>query len=282
MNEINLLNYFRHLWKGKYFYLQAFLIVVTPILLYAYLFFSEKYEVSMTLKPYEINDRQSLAVNSFFGSSEQSTPEFTKFKALYKSPDLAQRLISSSNNPMKYIYKYDDDGNHISSLSSKIKSLVYFRKLPHVPDRYDLSEYISNVISLDYDDISETYIFSMTHQDVAFAKEFLENVFLETDAYIAELDEIIIQSRLEKLKLEIDETRISEVKTSISEKIASDLIKKSLLDSNLNYSAQIISNVGFSKYPVSPNFFSIFIFSSLLGLGFVLILSTFRISLSKD
>ena len=281
-NEVNIIDYFKHLWNDKKFYLVVFLTFFVPILLYSYIFLDEKYEVKMILKPYDFNAGQNIGVGSFFGTEEQTTPEFTKFKSIYKSPDLALRLIKSADNPMKIIYKYDSDGNHISSLTNRIKSLLYYRKLPHTPDHYDLSDYISEVVSLDYDDASETYIFSMRHNDVNFAKNFLQTIFNETDSFISEIEENLIESRLAKLRREIEKTNISEVKTSISNKIASDIVKKSLLDSNLNYSAQIISNVGFSKYPVTPNLLYIYFFAFVVSASALIIMSTFRISQSKD
>ena len=112
------------------------------------------------------------------------------------------------------------------------------------------------------------------HVSPIFAKEFLDSIIREGDKVLREFDMQVSIDSLEYLNVELAETKLLNIKSSINQMILSQMQTKMMTQLGYNYVVKIIDPPFVPLYPFWPSRRLIVIITTLGGLvfGFVLVL----------
>ena len=116
-----------------------------------------------------------------------------------------------------------------------------------------------------YHDMRRIIDLEIQHLSPIFAKEFLDLIISEGDKQLRELDMQVSIDSLEYLNIELAETKLLNIKSSINQMILSQLQTKMMTQLGYNYVAKILDPPFIPIVPFSPSRALIYIFGLVGG-----------------
>ena len=277
-DRIDVAELFGFLWEGK-----KTIITVTTVFFLSSIFYAlslnHYYKSTSTLSVIEaVSGGGSMGgLASIAGISiQQVGVKGPRFINTLRSRAFLNHLISTDENILPALMAVDSYDIESKKLifNSDVYDAANKEWLIPKPDYLEAFPYYMENLYSYYHDQRRIIDLQFEHVSPIFAKEFLDSIIREGDKVLREFDMQVSIDSLEYLNVELAETKLLNIKSSINQMILTQMQTKMTTQLGYNYVVKIIDPPFVPLYPSRPSRRFIVIVSTLGGLvvGILLVL----------
>ncbi len=204
------------------------------------------------------------------GPSGTAGVEYTKFQSLLTSSALAERLTNTGVLQLMYPERWDaashswkSPSGFFADIKSGIKSLIGSPQ-GHDPNEQDVLQFLRGNLNQDLSLQTSLLTLSVTSPDQDFAKEALARIHREADNILRDAARRRSQRRIEYLQATLRSVTAVEQRQALIDLLNQETQTSMMIESDPNYSADIVDPPSISPSPVSPKI-SVVVIVSLIG-----------------
>ena len=256
-DRIDLIELFDFLWEGR----KLIVIVTTVVFLCSFFYgrsLTDYYESPTTLSVIEASGAGGggLGISQVSGISiTQIGTKGPRFLNTIRSRAFLNHLISNHENVLPALMAaegYDVETKKLI-FDSDLYDAANKKWLIPKPNYLQAYPAYMRLLYNDYHDERRIIDMSVEHFSPIFAKEFLDTIIQEGDNMMRQFDMQVSNDSLEYLNIEISETKLLNIKSSINQMILAQLQTKMMTMIGTNYVVKIIDPPFIPLAPSRPS-----------------------------
>ena len=260
----------------------SYVAIIVTVLIFAFLgvIYSlnspQQYLVTAAIDQKKDSQGAGMDANSMIsvalGGSQSGSKFFYELKEVMYSLNVTERFDKNHGGLNDYFgHLYDQSSQSYkplwnrSTIINKIKFSILGVPYNPVPNLYFLNRVVKGKVDISYDDFAELIRIRSYTSSPKKTKKLINALILETDAAMKSAEKFEIEERIKFLIQELTQISSIEQREALSNILESQLLKKSLINSNALYKILIVRDLEVSEYPVKPNLMFLVSLFSLLG-----------------